>query len=173
MKKLLFIALVAICGAFSVNAQTAKFGVKAGYTNITEKIKFDGGSISGSDSGFYVGGLVDITLDESFHIQPELIYSNAADVSFLYVPLLAKYYISDSGFQLMAGPQANFVLDQAPEGYNGFGLDLTFGVAYDIDEHFFIDVRYSFELTNRLKDGGEVDVTDKFQTLFVGLGYKF
>ena len=40
MKKLLFIALVAICGAFTVNAQTAKFGLKAGYVNISAKEKY-------------------------------------------------------------------------------------------------------------------------------------
>ena len=85
---------------------------------------------------------------------------------------MAKYYISESGFQLMAGPQANFILDSF-EGENSFGLDLTFGAAYDIDEHFFIEARYSFELTNRIEDGGDYDVSGKYNTLFVGIGYKF
>ena len=35
------------------------------------------------------------------------------------------------------------------------------------------DPRYSFELTNRIKDGGEYDVSGRFNTLFVGIGYKF
>ena len=173
MKKILFIALVAICGAFTVNAQTAKFGLKAGYVNISAKEKYQDVSASISESGFYLGALADITMSESFHIQPEVNYANAEETSFLYIPVLAKYYISDSGFQVMAGPQANIVLEEAMEGINNFGLDLTFGVAYDIDEHFFVEARYSFELTNRIKDGGEYDVSGRFNTLFVGIGYKF
>ena len=172
MKKFLLIAAIAVCGMFSANAQDAKFGAKVGYTNITAKADYGEGSVSVSESGFYIGALADFTVNESFHVQPEINYANVEETNFLYIPVLAKYYISESGFQLMAGPQANFILDSF-EGENSFGLDLTFGAAYDIDEHFFIEARYSFELTNRIEDGGDYDVSGKYNTLFVGIGYKF
>ncbi|WP_435136517.1 porin family protein [Formosa sp. A9] len=173
MKKLLFFAAFTVAGLMSMNAQNTTFGITAGYTNIKAKTSYEGQSYSESISGFHVGALVDFGLNENFHIQPEVIYANAEEMNFLYIPVLAKYYISNSGFQLLAGPQVNIVLDELIDGLNNVGLDLTFGAAYDINEHFFIDARYSFELTNRFEDGADYDVSGKYNTLFAGVGYKF
>jgi opacity protein-like surface antigen len=98
MKKLLFIAVLAIFGMFNAQAQDAKFGAKVGYTNITAKADFGEESVSVSESGFYVGALVDFTVNESFHVQPEINYANVEETNFLYIPVLAKYYISNLVF---------------------------------------------------------------------------
>ena len=170
MKKIL-ITLIVVFGLSNVNAQDSKFGVTAGYTNITERAKFEGVSVSSSESGFYIGALVDITVSEKFHVEPKILYANASDTGFLYIPVLAKYYVAEK-FNIQAGPQANFVLDEVAEGFNSFGLDLSFGLGYEINEHFFLDARYSFELTNRYNDN-DFAVSDKVNTLNVGFGYKF
>jgi opacity protein-like surface antigen len=170
MKKILLLTAIAVFGLSNVNAQDSKFGVTAGYTNITEKASFEGDSFSSSESGFYIGVLGDFTISEKFHIQPEVLYANASETNFLYIPVLAKFMVSEQ-FGILAGPQANLILEDVVEGFNTLGIDLTFGANYDINENFFIEARYGFEVTNRIKDGG--DLKDRINTLNVGIGYKF
>jgi len=171
VKKLLLLMGLALFGFSQVNAQETSFGVTAGYTDISVKMSGSDLAVSGSRSGFYIGGLADIAVAEQFHVQPELLYARAKDGNFIYVPVLAKYYIVDSGFQIVAGPQANFALD-ADDGTKSFGLDIAFGMAFDITENIFVEARYAFNITNRLEDAPS-DVNLHLNTLNVGLGYKF
>ncbi|MGB7842502.1 MAG: porin family protein [Salinimicrobium sp.] len=171
MKKILLLILM-VSFATGVHAQQAGFGVKAGYANITAKAKYQGVTASASESGFYVGILKEIPLGDSFILQPELLYANAAETGFLYLPIMAKYNVSPQ-FSLQAGPQANFVLDSAPEE-NKFGLDIAFGAGFNIDSHFFIDARYGLEVTNRMGEEYDgYDIKGSYNTLMVGVGYKF
>lgn len=163
-------AAVAVFGLSNVNAQS-QFGVMAGYTNITAKAKAQGLSLSQSESGFFIGGVADFTISEKFHIQPEVLYANASEMNFLYIPVLAKYMVS-TDFSVLAGPQANLVLDDMQEGFNSFGIDLTFGANYKITENFFLEGRYGFEITNRVTDGGS-DLKGSYNTLHIGVGYMF
>lgn len=183
-KNLLFVgALLSVMASFG---QEVNFGIQAGYTNLEGKSSnsYENVSYSGNSSGFYVGALADFTLSESFHLQPSVNYANAEETNFLIVPVMAQYYIENSGFYLQAGPQATFMLeDTSIEGIevmNNFGLDLAFGVGYEINSNFFVEARYSFELTNRyskdIKDYAEaqgMDVDSQINALSIGLGYKF
>ncbi|HXK00206.1 MAG TPA: outer membrane beta-barrel protein [Gelidibacter sp.] len=172
MKKLLLVAVVAVFGFFNVNAQS-KFGVMAGYTNIQQKFTMKNTSASSGDSGFFIGGVADFTISEQFHIQPEVLYANASEVNFLYIPVLAKYMVSEE-FGILVGPQANFVLEEAVEGLSNFGLELTFGGNYKITDNFFLEARYGFELTNRLSDMSGADGAKyRINTLHIGVGYMF
>lgn len=170
MKKLFLVAAVAVFGLANVNAQS-QFGVMAGYTNITAKAKFADGSTSHGESGFFVGGVADFTISEQFHIQPEVLYANASDANFLYIPILAKYMVSEE-FGILAGPQANLILEDMADGFNSFGIDLTFGANYKFTENFFAEARYGIEITNRITDGGS-DVKGSYNTLHIGVGYMF
>tara|TARA_R110000751_G_scaffold40436_1_gene95706 strand:- start:3141 stop:3668 length:528 start_codon:yes stop_codon:yes gene_type:complete len=175
MKKITFILLFAL-SALSVSAQETKFGFTGGFLNAEVKITADNqGSFSESDSGFYVGALADINLNGSLHLQPEVLYGNINDGSVLFIPVLLKYYISESNFNIMAGPQATIDLEEGGEGYNELGIDASFGIGYDITENFFIDARYNLELTNRIGDvqGIPGDYKGKINTLHIGVGYKF
>lgn len=178
MKKVLLIAVGLFLG-INVSAQQTSFGVTAGYADITAKISASTSDIEASTgiSGFYVGALADITLSPNFHVQPSVNLAIADDSNFLLIPVMAKYYISDSGFHLQAGPQGTLILEDSG-GLNTFGIDLALGAGYDINSHFFIEARYAFELTNRFPD----DYTDaasnatakvKFNTFTAGVGYKF
>lgn len=178
MKKILLCAAIAVFGLSNVRAQDAdtksndvKFGVTAGFVSVTERAKADGTAVSQSDSGFYVGVLADFVLSEKLNLQPEVIYANISDSGLLYIPVLLKYKVAEK-FNLLAGPQATLILDETPDEFNSFGIDLSFGASYDIDAHFFVDARYAFELTNRY-NANDYDLTDKVNSLTVGLGYKF
>ena len=175
MKKLLFSAFLLALGTSSF-AQSASFGLTAGYTNInfSQKGSFDGNSIKVSEgaSGFYIGGLVDIAVVDNIHVQPEALFALAEDSKFLYIPVLAKVYVGGSGLHILGGPQANISLEDSSPNVNSLGFDLTFGAGYDINANLFVDARYGFEVTNRYKNGPG-DVTAHVNTLNVGVGYKF
>lgn len=175
MKKITLLLLVALSTS-SLFAQETKFGLTAGFLNAEAKASADGAaSFSSSDSGFYLGALVDIGLTESLHIQPEVLYGNINDSGLLYIPIFLKYYISESGFHLMGGPQATLNIDEEAEGINNLGIDAAFGLGYDIYESFFINARYAFELTNRVSSDleGADGVTARINSLQIGVGYKF
>jgi hypothetical protein len=79
--------------AFSVsNAQEAKFGVKAGVDVATSINKFQNFFASGrqtnTETGFFVGGFVDISLSQKVHVQPELLYTKIQDLEFLHLPII-------------------------------------------------------------------------------------
>ena len=89
---------------------------------------------------------------------------------------MAQYYIAESGFFVQAGPQGTISLEDNLGVVNSFGLDLALGAGYAINENFFVEAKYSIEITNRLSD--EVrdmfpDTKLKLNSLMVGLGYKF
>lgn len=173
MKKLILSTfLIFTCSMMFAQSNTS-FGLSAGYANVDFRGRYDGATLSSTESGFYAGGLVDFTVAGSFHIQPEALFTLAEGRKFIAVPVLAKWYIGDTGFQLMAGPQANFHLEDN-EFRKSFGLDATFGIAYDISEHFFINARYAIELTDRLKNGyGSNQTGFGNNTFYAGIGYKF
>jgi opacity protein-like surface antigen len=50
-------------------------------------------------------------------------------------------------------------------------LQLAVGVGYDIDESFFVQARYGFQLNDHFTGDGDGEI--KFNSLTVGVGYKF
>jgi len=201
MKKVLSLTVIAIFAMNLLSAQALpKFGITGGLLNTNVDFK-TGNSILNligvnnfakiNSTGFYIGGLVDIEVVDKFHIQPELLYGSAEDLSFFYLPVLAKYYVADK-FHLQAGPQLNFSsnLDDIKRairdteellGTNGnvddvlktFGVDIAFGAGFDVLDNLAIQARYSFEVTDRYSGpaGGVLDI--KGSAFQVGVAYMF
>ena len=182
MKKMFIVAL--ICFAHIATAQTGTgFGVKAGLnmSNFTgDDVESDGAT------GFYVGALVDLPITESFHIQPEVLYSmeggDESSLSFLRIPIMAKYYVT-SGLNIQAGPSIGFKVaaedDFTDEITKSTDIGLGFGLAYELPIGFFIDLRYTLGLSNigdeegLLDWGGTGDEEIKTTNFQIGVGYKF
>lgn len=171
IKKLLFFAV--LLTSMATFGQEVNFGAQAGYLNMQDKAKYDGTSVSENYSGFYLGALADFTLSENWHLQPSVNYGHVEETDFLIVPVMAQYHIQNSGFYLQAGPQATISLEDTGEDFSAFGLDLGVGAGYQIDEHFFVEAKYAFEITNRYTGDGSDDLKSRINTLSVGLGYKF
>ncbi len=170
MKKIILTA-VAVFGFAFANAQEAKFGLTAGVDFASAKVTIPGDvSVSSSETGFYIGGLVDFTASDKFHIQPELLLVIIDDSKQLQLPILAKYYVGEK-FSLLAGPDVLFDLENEP-GFKTVGLGLDFGGAYDINKNFSIEARYNFGLSNLFEDAPS-GYKATISGLFVGVGYKF
>lgn len=172
MKKIILTVAAVFAFGFA-NAQDMKFGVKGGYINSN----FGGDADTDAKSSFYFGGLVDFTISEKFHIQPELLYSmegadnDETDLNFVRIPVMAKYYVAE-GFNIQAGPQFGFVAGggEIKELTKSFDYGLGLGAGYELTSGLFFDARYNFGLANISDmDGFDVNTTS-FQ---IGLGYRF
>lgn len=164
MKKLFWMFLLLFISTFNTNAQTIKFGVKAGlnYAN------FSGSEINtDAITSYHLGALAEIRIFDSFSIQPELIYSTQGasyknvideyknELGYISLPVMSKIYLSDS-FSLEVGPQASFLLSKKDEfnlnNYNTFDFSVNAGLGFKITESLFAQARYSLGLTEISKN---------------------
>ena len=169
MKKLFLVAVAVFAFSYS-QAQEARFGATAGYLNARGSVKADGISISASESGFYLGAVADFNVAENFNVQPELLFASIDGSNGLMLPILGKFAISEK-FNFQAGPQLVFSFEDTPEDFSSVEFDIAGGVGYDIDEDFFIEARYTFQINNSYT--GDEDVKVRGNYLTVGVGYKF
>lgn len=181
MKKVLLSAVAILAFGFA-NAQDdakkgssdMKFGVKAGYSSTN----FTGDADTDPRGGFYIGGLVDFTVSEKFHVQPELMYSTEgasddAGIDYLRLPIMAKYYVME-GLSLQAGPEIAFKIaaqeDLLDEATKSLDFGLGFGAGYELSNGLMFDARYNLGLANI----SDVDGFDFGNAgLQIGLGYRF
>ncbi len=180
MKKILILFLSLSVYAVNVNAQDITFGVKAGANFSNLKVTFDGEGISPDGAtSLYIGGLVDVGISENVHFQPELLYSiegaEDAEVSFVNVPLMFKYYLVE-GFNLQAGPQLGILVDAegGTDGLKGTNFGLNFGAAFEIVGGFFADARYNLGIANIAEDDPDFgDAKLRTKGFQLGVGYRF
>ena len=153
-------------------SDTMKFGVKAG-ANISTLAGNDVNEAK-STTGFFIGGLVDLPLSGNFHLQPELMYSmegaKDAKLSFVRIPIMAKYYIMD-GLNVQAGPEVAIKVG-GDSGIDEFTKSLDYGLGigagYEMPMGLFGEARYNLGLANIAKEG--TINTASFQ---IGIGYRF
>ena len=193
MKKLLFIAVIAILSSLNVSAQETpsstketSYGVTGGFhaTNINFSINSDG-LTEVDDLGFFIGLFAEFPLSEKFSIQPEFHYSIVHDEGFGYafenliLPVFLKYYITEK-FNVMSGLQFDYFTEKDLGDIKRFGLGLGIGLGYDITDSILISSRYSFGITNRIDTSEFIDdfidlndLSAKTNIFQIGLGYRF
>ena len=191
MKKLLFIAVIAILSSLNVSAQETpsstketSYGVTAGFQSTNFKLSLKNLIENEVDAeGFFIGLFAEFPLSEKFSIQPELHFSSVAiyDYPFenLIISMFLKYYITEK-FNVMSGLQFDYVTNKNFENYTSSGLGLGIGLGIDITDSILISSRYSFGITDRI-DSLEViddsidssDFSAKTNIFQIGLGYRF
>jgi len=175
MKKNIFIVACFLCVSIGFS-QEVKFGFTAGYLNLSASTDYWDSEVSENHSGFFAGLFGDFTITEAFHFEPAVIYGNADNLNILFIPVLAKYYLGGTGFNLIAGPQGSMILDEMDPAFKRLGWDLSFGAGYDVTERIFFRARYSVEITNRINNnlvGATSADNSRINSLFAGVGYKF
>ena len=166
MKKLLITAVLALSLTMTAYAQEG-FAAKAGFNLVTINIDSPGFfDDDDSELGFFLGAGYNFVVSEDIDIEPSLLFSFVDDLTSMYIPVMAKYKISDQ-FNIQAGPQINYLLEDLPDGE--FGLDLAFGGAYNIDSNWFVEARYGIQISRGGDFGDLVDIN----RLTFGAGYRF
>jgi len=174
----------------NANAQKSEFGIKGGISPYTLTLSKDFEQAIRPRTHF--GFLARFALDkeESFSIQPELIYSlqgtringsgKSITLDYIQVPLLFQYESSD-GLRLQAGPHFGFLLT-ARSDYDGAGKDLsrdirprdvglTIGISYVFDPAGFgVDLRFNQGLTIISENS---DLRSRNRGFQIGLFYIF
>ena len=177
MKKMFFIAALAVFGMNSADAQVS-FGVKAG----PQLTNFAGSDVEESNMkvGFNVGGYANIRFSEQLAFQPELLFSlqgakteeslsefgvtvkneGKTNLSYINVPLMMKWYAYD-GLNFEFGPQVGF--NVAAKGKStttttGAGdFDGTVETEGDIENistvDFGVNIGAGYEMANGLNFG--------------------
>ncbi|MDM1407081.1 porin family protein [Myroides sp. DF42-4-2] len=190
MKKITMslLAIFATSGVAFAQTPDVKIGAKAGL-NVTSVTNIDE---SKSKTGFHVGAVAEIFINEKFAVQPEVLYSTQgvkgpysfkASFDYINVPIMAKYYVID-GLSLQAGPQVGFLVKaEEEEKISGIkesqdikdyakkvDFGLNFGVGYELPMGVFADLRYNLGLSKLDKDGEGSSKNSVFQ---LSVGYKF
>lgn len=184
MKKtlLLFCLIGIICSA---NAQTVKFGIKAGVNFSSETASYSGASMaSDSHTGFHFGAVADIPLGD-FSIQPGLLYSGKgitnATFSYIEVPVNLLYHIKAGVGKVFigAGPYLAYGISVS----NGLSFGSTndkvanpdYGLGglagYRFDTGFFFSASRELGLANLVNNGN--GIADKNRVTSISIGYFF
>lgn len=181
MKNFVAIIAVGLLTCFSVNAQGLDFGIKGGANFANLK----GGEVDGSNrTGFHIGALVELNIAPNFSIQPEVMYSSQGakfeevdkEISYLSVPVLAKFYVLPEVLSFEAGPQFSFKTDEnstfeeAVDNYESKSFDfaLAAGATVNVFKGFFASARYVVGLTEMSKEAEY-----KNHVVQVSVGFKF
>ncbi|WP_339698883.1 porin family protein [uncultured Marixanthomonas sp.] len=178
MKKVFFIAVLAVFGVTATQAQEVRLGAKGG-VNFSS---FSGDGFDAFDdpegrTSFHIGAFAEIPLSERFSIQPEVLYSGqgfdlisreGADdtevqLDYINVPVMAKVYIVE-GLYAEAGPQIGFnvksEIDTDPDDVdsgdvtidedviNDVDFSVGVGAGYQFNNGLFLNARYNFGLTD-------------------------
>ena len=197
MKHLKVLLISALLSWQFGNAQGIDFGIQGGFMNTDANIDVSVFNINllnldaVNNSGFYVGVVLDVEATPKIHIQPEIAYASAGDLSFIYVPVLFKYYVVPK-VNIQVGPQLNFSSELGDikqairdiEGVvgsnadlddvlNSTAFDLAFGLGVDIIDKLRGQARYALPLSDIYDGplGGSLDI--KNSTFQIGLVYMF
>lgn len=212
MKKIVFTALaVAVFGM--AGAQEIRFGVKGGAGISTFSGNVDDAEIKPSA---HLGGFAEFRF-KKFAIQPEILLSYIgaewnennngffyegpvdhinyqANLLYLHVPVMAKYYVMDA-LSVEAGPQLGVLLSARTKYtatyWNGetfsesasvkdqlktLDLGVNFGATYHFKNRMFVGGRYTLGLMNvddSVPEPGEPSSNVKNQVFQAYVGYKF
>lgn len=167
MKKLILITIMLFSMTAVMQAQSIRFGVKAG-ANFANQNGDDVPDVDKEGITSYHAGIVaEVKLLDGFAIQPELLYStqgasykNAGEefkneLGYLSIPVVAKIGLSKS-LNLELGPQASFLLNERknfdPGDANTFEFGVVGGLGLNITKNLFIQARYGLGLTEATKD---------------------
>jgi hypothetical protein len=202
MKKIVFIAVMALGSIGFTQAQEIDFGLQVGFN----KANLQGDYVEDVDArtGINVGLTGEYEISPSFGLMVGAIYSQQGaegqnafgqdttlKLDYINVPVLAKFYLGGSGFSIDAGPQVGFVVKDESEITNGLlagsttnydaeAIDLSVGggLSYKFLEGSFLEgisasARYMVGLSKIYDDNDTFSDNITNQVISFNLGFKF
>lgn len=197
-KHLATITLVFLVGTAAFS-QDFNLGIKGGVAaNWMPGTVIDGFDRPTTNVGFYGGLTGDLNFDGSAFIRMEALYARkgvstnsditgkySRNISYIQVPVLAGFKLSDDRFRVMVGPEFGFCVgekikigndagfDPASSGKaSPFNLAIALQTTYLIAGNLGVDVKFDYGLTRTLKDTFTKD-NGRNMSLQIGLSYLF
>ena len=179
MKNFILIVLTAFLTT-SVISQEIDLGLKAGanFASITDASNL----LTSNRTGFLIGVFAGVKFSDKLGIQGDLLYSQQGansdpkdiDLNYINVPIVLKYYLIQ-GFNLQAGPQFGFIVDDNIKDVLGnvieaesFDLAGVLGLGYDFPFGIRIEGRHNFGLTDVFNS-----IKGKNSVTSIAIGYSF
>lgn len=181
MKKILLVAVLAVLGFVSGNAQEVKFGAKAGLNFAS--VRGENSDVYDTVTAFNLGAVAEIPLSEKISFQPEVLFSgqgysfgnDIAALNYLNVPLMGKYYVT-KGLSLEAGPQVGFLLSAKTDNadvknlFKKVDFGVNAGLGYKLENGLNFSARYNLGLSNI---SSVANTTNKNAVVQLSVGYFF
>jgi opacity protein-like surface antigen len=175
MKSYVFV-LVLTCFTTLCAAQDIRYGIR-GALNVSN-LDFDPDATFDNEHriGFAFAGFVDFGITEDMSIRTELQWSaeggkdESLRADYIQLPILLRLYVLDR-LSFGIGPQINLKTWSNEDGFSTFAISGIFGAEYMLTDELFIDLRYSYGLTNIL-DEEIIDVEAKNHVMQFGFGIK-
>jgi hypothetical protein len=184
MKKVSTIFLL-LTSVYVANAQVS-LGVKAG-VNLADFGGKDANGLS-SKTGFNVGGIVNISVNEKIKVQPEILFSAEGTKSsaakfnpnLINIPVMLQYNFY-KGLYAETGPQFGIITSfkvkpngssssiNVKDSYKSSNFSWGVGVGYKLESNIGINARYNLGLTSIAK--GSADL--KINNFAIGVFYLF
>lgn len=183
-----FLAFSGILFLASAHAQQTGFGLKGGLN--VSAVGGNDAQVGSAKASFHVGAYFSKSLSDKVSFQPELVYSrqgyqytgyNAYVINFDYLslPLLAKIYPSQSGFNIQLGPQLGYLLSAKDEfGVTAYELKkfdygLALGISYEFISGLNVAGRYYLGLANLQANSASNTLNFTNRVFQVSIGYTF
>ena len=193
MKKCVLLLILACLSVSALQAQSFKYGVKAGLNvnNLAISPEEDYPAPS-ARLGVHIGGFAQFELVNNFSIQPELSLStqgaNDEDkddwqrVKLTYLNRAAPFkYTLENNLHFSVGPQLGFLtggafekedkadgdmkIHSAKHVLNGTDLSLGFGLGYTLDSGIDLHLRYNHGFSDINNDPADLGFYDPHQTI--------
>lgn len=169
MKKVFFSFLFVALGATALSAQDFSLAAKAGVniSTIASSDLISGISASGN-TAFNVGLYAQNKFTPKFALETGFVYSQegfkleesghegTAKISYINVPVLAKWYVGGKGLSLFAGPQAGIKVGDSVdiggdiEGLESVVISGIAGIGYDFKFGLLVEANYNFALSKNV-----------------------
>lgn len=190
MKKILLLSAFAMFSFYGFS-QNALYGVRAGVnvSNLNYEPQVPSSVKNMHRNGFVIGFFAEYQVSGKLSFAPEIQFSaeGAKDeslliagldeeraystrINYIQLPLFFKYQVSES-IAIGLGPQASLKAHSYEDAMQNLAFSGLAGIEYKLSEEFFLDLRYSYGLTNVFDDKANLEA--KNENLQIGFGLKF
>lgn len=156
-------------------AQDVKYGVRGALNVSNLDFEPDASFDNKHRNGFAFGGFADIGLSESLSLLTELQWSaeggsdEAIRADYIKLPILLRYALSEN-FTIGVGPQAALKTWGHNDGFETFAFAGVAGLEYMITDDLFLDVRYTYGLSDILDDqAGDLEANNHVMQFGFGI----
>lgn len=159
-------------------SQNAFYGVRAGYniSNLDFEPEVPAGVENAHRNGFAIGFFAEYKVSGDLSFAPEIQFSAEGAkeefirIDYIQLPLLLKYQLSES-LSIGLGPQVGLKGHDYEDGQQNLAFSGLGGLEYKLSDEFFLDLRYSYGLTNIFDD--DTNLEAKNTNIQIGFGLKF
>jgi opacity protein-like surface antigen len=173
MKKYLTF-LICVIALSAKQAQETMYGVRGGVglsgLSFDQEVDFE----NDERVGVYFGGFVDFAISKKFSVMTEANFSSEGakdepyQLDFIQIPVQLRYNISDE-IKIGAGPQFSFVTWDNQNVFAQYVFSVVGGIELMFTDMFFVDLRYTYGITNVLEEPNDNEAQHSGFQLGIGI----